>query len=286
MKQAVNSEHGAKRFKPDHCPGAFPRATGGLWIAGLIGGCWLGHLCWLLSPAGIAASSAMTSLTGLGMALGAILLQTFLNTGLFVTIHDAIHGLVYPGHLKINRVLGSCFASAYAGLSYGQLAQNHWLHHRAPMTPSDPDSHPLECDSFWPWFLKFLGKYWGISQFLKLAFFLFALISLGHVSLFNLAVFWAIPLGLSSLQLFYFGTYQPHRASESHPGSRGCTKSQPKPWLISLLACYHFSYHQEHHDHLEVPWWALPRLYKSLQAQNKTSGQKSQPSRPWLAPST
>jgi len=31
------------------------------------------------------------------------------------------------------------------------------------------------------------------------------------------------------------------------------------PWL-SLLTCYHFGYHREHHEAPGVPWWRLPEL--------------------------
>jgi beta-carotene/zeaxanthin 4-ketolase len=259
-------------------PGAVPRALGGLWIAGVIGGSWMGHLAWLLSTPGVSAVGAI--------ALGHILLQTFLNTGLFVTVHDAIHGLVAPGHPKINRAIGLCFATAYAGLSYGQLAQNHWLHHSAPMAASDPDAYPVECPRFWPWYFKFLGEYWGIPQLLKLAFLLLIFIFVGRVSPLNLTIFWAIPLCLSSLQLFYFGTYQPHQGGEQQAGSARCAKSLARPWLISLVACYHFGYHQEHHDHLGVPWWALPGLYRSLQSQNEPLDRKAQMQGPCFVPST
>ena len=275
MKQDVSSKPRTRRSKSLHFSGAFPSRLGGLCIAVLIGGSWLGHLCWLLSPAGAKVSGAIASPANLGIALGGVLLQTFLNTGLFITVHDAIHGLVCPGHPKINRALGTCFSSAYAGLSYGQLAHNHWRHHGAPMTASDPDTHAVECAEFWPWYFKFLAEYSGLHQFLKLASFLFVAMAMGHVSPLKLVIFWAIPLCLSSLQLFYFGTYQPHRVIDpsSRPGL--CTQSQAQPWLISFLTCYHFSYHQEHHDNLSVPWWALPSLYRSLQVQDVTLTGKS-----------
>lgn len=209
----------------------------------------------------------MAPLTDPAIALGHLFLQTFLTTGLFVTVHDAIHGLICPGHPRLNRALGVCFANIYAGLSYGQLAQNHWLHHSAPMDASDPDAYPREGNGFWPWYFKFLGEYWGIRSLVKLAVCLLILVIVGRVSLLKLVLFWAVPLGLSSLQLFYFGTYAPHRGGQAGPAA--CAKSLARPWLVSLVTCYHFSYHQEHHDHLGVAWWALPSLHRWLQAQDQ-----------------
>lgn len=201
----------------------------------------------------------------LGLGLGHIFFQTFLTTGLFVTVHDAIHGLVCPAQDKLNRLLGICFATAYAGLSYGQLSQNHWLHHRAPMTSADPDAQPGEHPGFWSWYFKFLGEYWGVQPFCRLALLLLAFVVLLQAPWLRLGLFWALPLFLSSLQLFFFGTYQPHRRGQRRSVSASCAPSCPLPWLVSWVTCYHFSYHQEHHDHVTVPWWALPSLYRSLQ---------------------
>ncbi|HYD98464.1 MAG TPA: fatty acid desaturase, partial [Alphaproteobacteria bacterium] len=30
--------------------------------------------------------------------------------------------------------------------------------------------------------------------------------------------------------------------------------------LVSLLTCYHFGHHHEHHLRPDVPWWRLPSL--------------------------
>ncbi|NJN32778.1 MAG: hypothetical protein HC824_21980, partial [Synechococcales cyanobacterium RM1_1_8] len=131
------------------------------------------------------------------------------------------------------------------------------------------------CPGFWPWYFKFLGRYWGFNSLVRLALFLFILIFVGNVSPLRLVIFWAVPLCLSSLQLFYFGTYQPHRWHDRGAAPERdraiCAQSPDRPWLISLVACYHFSYHQEHHDYPDVAWWALPSLYRSLQQQPSQS---------------
>jgi beta-carotene/zeaxanthin 4-ketolase len=277
VRQDVDSEQMAgpcrlSRF-PSPLPRKFLRSLAGLCLAGLIGLSWLGHLFWLLDRAGDSVSGAMASPVSVGIALGHILFQTFLTTGLFVTVHDAIHGLVCPAQAQLNRALGICFATAYAGLSYEQLSQNHWLHHRAPMTPADPDAQPMDCPGFWPWYFKFLGEYWGLQPFCRLALLLLGFVLLFQAPWLRLGLFWALPLLLSSLQLFFFGTYQPHRRGQWRSVTGGCAPSYGLPWLVSLVTCYHFSYHQEHHDHLTVPWWALPSLYRSLQAVVWVKGQ-------------
>jgi len=54
------------------------------------------------------------------------------------------------------------------------------------------------------------------------------------------------------------GTYLPHRGQRSpHPEARPHSLNLP-PWL-SLLACYHFGYHREHHDRPDLAWFQLPR---------------------------
>ena len=73
----------------------------------------------------------------------------------------------------------------------------------------------------------------------------------------NFVLFCILPLCLSSLQLFLFGTYLPHRSQkapfkQNHPDSLDLP-----PWL-SLLACFHFGYHREHHENPALAWYELP----------------------------
>lgn len=77
----------------------------------------------------------------------------------------------------------------------------------------------------------------------------------------NILLFFALPGLLSSLQLFYFGTFLPHRhdaAAQPFP-DRHNARSNGYGYAISLLSCFHFGYHHEHHVHPQVPWWRLPR---------------------------
>ncbi|NJR69650.1 MAG: beta-carotene ketolase [Synechococcales cyanobacterium CRU_2_2] len=241
----------------------------GLLIALAIVGTWICNLAWFLS-AHLPTLSA-------SVLVAAVLLQTFLNTGLFVTAHDAIHGSVYPADSNINRWVGELCAIAYACLPYQTLATNHKLHHRDPTSTDDPDFNPRHNVSFLACYVRFIRQYWGWRQFLQLTGLLVIMAWIFQLSPANLAVFWGIPSFLSSLQLFYFGTYRPHQSFDRaklndmgcnstsdgvRPHEGCCAKSDPWPWLLSLLTCYHFGYHQEHHDRPDTPWWGLPQVYR------------------------
>jgi beta-carotene/zeaxanthin 4-ketolase len=75
----------------------------------------------------------------------------------------------------------------------------------------------------------------------------------------NLVLWWILPLTLSSIQLFIFGTYLPHRQSESENTHRAWTIDYPL--CLSFLSCYHFGYHWEHHEYPRTPWYRIPAIY-------------------------
>jgi beta-carotene ketolase (CrtW type) len=62
--------------------------------------------------------------------------------------------------------------------------------------------------------------------------------------------------------LFYFGTFLPHREPEEGYSNIHCAQSNSLPVFWSFITCYHFGYHQEHHEYPHVPWWHLPVIYK------------------------
>ncbi|EKU96223.1 fatty acid desaturase [Leptolyngbya sp. PCC 7375] len=228
----------------------------GLCIALTIIGLWLSHL-------GIMLSVDLFNTPPL-LLISAAAFQAFLNTGLFITAHDAIHGLVYPQNQNINTFLGTICATSYAFLSYEMLSKKHWLHHLYPGSEADPDFHK-ENASFPIWYFHFIRQYWGWKQFLQLASIIALLDFVFRFSPINLLLFWAFPLLLSSMQLFYFGTYRPHHHIGKDYDLTCCSESYTLPWLISFLACYHFGYHKEHHTHPNVPWWRLPAIHKTQQ---------------------
>jgi beta-carotene ketolase (CrtW type) len=194
----------------------------------------------------------------------AIALQSFLYTGLFITAHDAMHGVVCPSNNKINHSIGWLCLNLYGFLSYSKLLKKHWLHHHNPATSEvDPDFHNGKDKNFWSWYLFFMKNYWSWQQMLFVTI-LYNFLHYGffHIPHLNLNLFWVIPSILSSLQLFYFGTFIPHSEPAEgyvHP-HRARTISRPV-WL-SFITCYHFGYHEEHHEFPHVPWWGLPNIYQ------------------------
>ena len=191
----------------------------------------------------------------------AILFQTFLYTGLFITAHDSMHGAVFPHNLKLNQAIGIISVLFYALFSYKKLLQKHWLHHHYPASTLDPDFHDGQHTSFLAWYFQFMQEHFSWIQLGYIAL-IFSALKFGlHLSEMNLLLFWVIPSLLSSLQLFYFGTFLPHREpidGYTHP-HRAQTSRFSTFW--SFITCYHFGYHQEHHQYPSVPWWQLPKVY-------------------------
>lgn len=205
-----------------------------------------------------------TDVSNLGLLwlIPAILLQTFLYAGLFITAHDAMHGVVFPANIKINHLIGTIAVFLYGFFSYENLLKKHWLHHRYPATELDPDYHDRVHKSFFGWYFHFMKGYFSWKQFLGISL-AFGLLAEGfHIAKINLILFWAIPSVLSSLQLFYFGTYLTHREpKEGYTNQHRATSNNLSPFW-SFITCYHFGYHKEHHEHPHLPWWKLPEVYQ------------------------
>lgn len=190
-----------------------------------------------------------------------IALQTFLNTGLFITGHEAMHGLVCPKNPHFNRSFGILVLSLYAFFSYDELLIKHWRHHLNPASLDDPDFHDGQNSGFFAWYLHFLKGYATWKQF---GYFLSLVILfhyIFHVVLLNIGLFWGLPLILSSLQLFYFGTFLPHRQPNEGYDNLHRANSINLPIFLSFFSCYHFGYHREHHEQPHIPWWKLPELH-------------------------
>lgn len=192
-----------------------------------------------------------------------ILLQTFLNTGLFITAHDGMHGLIEPFNSFVNDFIGSMAVNLYGLFSYQKLKQRHFLHHLYPATDLDPDYHHDSHSSFVSWYGEFMIKYISYQQLLKLLVFVVLMIYFINVSWLNLILCWALPLILSSLQLFTFGTFFPHRQIDKAFSSISPIKSLNFSPFWSLIACYNFSYHWEHHQYPHLAWWQLYRMQMS-----------------------
>lgn len=204
------------------------------------------------------------------MAPIVVLLQTWLSVGLFIVAHDSMHGSLVPANATLNAWIGRICVGLYAGFSYERLYANHHEHHRYAGTDRDPDFDVTHPRTFWPWYVKFFRTYFGWREFgvlaLVVAVYMLVLWERWPVIL----VFWALPAILSSLQLFYFGTYLPHRQGEPPFTDQHRSRSNDFPWLVSLLTCFHFGYHHEHHERPWVPWWKLPAYRDSLRPDRPT----------------
>lgn len=193
----------------------------------------------------------------------AIFVQMFLYVGLFITAHDAMHGLVFPQNLRINKLIGTVSVLLYALFPYNKLHTKHWEHHKHPASEKDPDYHDGRRPGFIPWYLKFMVTYLSWYQILGMAA-IFNILHLGlNIPVANLILFWALPAIASTLQLFYFGTYLPHREPAEGYTNRHNSTSNDYPVLLSFLSCYHFGYHLEHHEFPYVQWWKLPKVRRN-----------------------
>jgi beta-carotene ketolase (CrtW type) len=229
----------------------------GTLIAIAIISLWLTSLVVLLSVDAFAANA--------WLAIPAIALQTFLYTGLFITAHDAMHGTVAPSNRRLNDIIGTAAVRLYALFSYKKLHEKHWEHHKHPASQDDPDYHDGEHRGFWGWYLNFLKNYVGAAQIVGMA----VVYNIFHhvlgVSLMQINLFWVLPALLSTLQLFYFGTYLPHREPrEGYADGHRATSNAYSTW-VSFLTCYHFGYHWEHHDKPGVAWWQLPGFRREVE---------------------
>lgn len=186
-----------------------------------------------------------------------IIIQGHLFTGLFITAHDAMHGTVAPGNPKLNHLIGKICTALFIFNSYRILRPKHYEHHKHAGTAHDPDYHNGH-PGFFRWYLDFLKEYvrwWQI---------LLAAITFNVAAIWipkpTMVLFWIIPSFLATFQLFYFGTYLPHRGEHDNKHN---SRSQSRNHLVAFLTCYFFGYHFEHHDSPATAWWRLWRLKQS-----------------------
>ncbi len=198
------------------------------------------------------------------VALPGIIPMTFLYTGLFITAHDSMHGIIMPSNRYVNRFLGQLALTMYAFFSFEKLVKKHHEHHRNPATDLDPDFHAEGKGGFWLWYLRFMFNYLSIYQIIGMAIVFNILFHLLNVELINLILFWILPAFLSTFQLFYFGTYLPHREQIEGYKDQHRSISNDYPVLLSFITCYHFGYHWEHHEYPYVAWWKLPKVRKEV----------------------
>lgn len=206
---------------------------------------WALHLVWALTNVEVSIANPWLYLH--------MLIQAHLTTGLFITSHDSIHGTISTNR-KVNNTLGWITSLLYAFFPYTILRKNHYEHHKHPGSEKDPDFN-VKTQNFFFWWMGFMWHYTNIWQLLGFT------ISFNVLRLWipgiNIILIWFIPAILSSLQLFYFGTYLPHKLPHDHLDQKHKSRSQKKHHLRAFLSCYFFGYHWEHHQHPNVPWWKL-----------------------------
>lgn len=232
------------RIKP------IPIGNKGLWAAALVLLSWAGSLIFLLNYP--------FSFTD-PLVYVFVLVQMHLYTGVFITAHDAIHGIVAPDRPRLNNAIGWLGANLFAFNDYKTLHGNHHDHHRHSATSDDPDFHAGN-PNFFMWYYSFLKEYISWKQILLMAV-TYNILKLAF-PMENLIAFWMIPAVLSTFQLFFFGTYLPHRGE--HENAPHNARSQKLNHVAAFFSCYFFGYHLEHHAYPYLPWWRLPKARETV----------------------
>ncbi len=217
----------------------------GILISLTVIGLWLLHLVYILTSVNIYNNYFITVLH--------ILIQGYLYTGLFITAHDAMHRVVSRNQ-KINNIIGTVACFLFAGLSYKKLLSNHKLHHLYPGTEKDPDFY-TKSQNFFVWWFIFFKRYATILQFIIMAA-TFNILKIWIPEI-KIWLFWVIPAILGTLQLFYFGTYKPHKYPHTQEMQPHNARTLNKNHLWAMLSCYFFGYHHEHHEKPYIPWYKL-----------------------------
>jgi beta-carotene/zeaxanthin 4-ketolase len=222
----------------------------GVGLAAAICGSWLLIHLW-------AMLAFQLSWRTLPVALLVAAVQCWLSVGMFIVAHDAMHGSLAPGRPRLNALVGAAVLFLYAGFGWRRMRDAHFAHHRAPGSADDPDFDEHHPDRFWPWYAGFLRRYfgWRSGVYVSTVVSIYWLVL--DVPMVKIVLLYGVPAIASSLQLFYFGTYRPHRHADAF-ADRHRARSEGWGSMLSLLTCFHFGYHHEHHLSPHVPWWGLP----------------------------
>ncbi len=224
----------------------------GLTLAALVAGGWLGIHAYAMFVFELSWSNWPF------VVLMAVV-QCWLSVGVFIVCHDAMHGTLAPGRGRLTAVIAAVLLFLYAGFGWRKLRDAHLAHHKMAGHAGDPDFDEHHPGQFLPWYGTFFKRYFGWQSLL----FVHAVVGvywlvLG-IPMVQIVLLYGAPALLSSLQLFYFGTYRPHHhIAGSDFADHHNARSNNFGSLLSLLTCFHFGYHLEHHRRPDVPWWALP----------------------------
>ncbi len=229
----------------------------GLLLAVLIAGSWLGIHFYAMFVFELTWSD-------LPFAVAMAVTQCWLSVGVFIICHDAMHGNLLPNHQKASAAVATVLLFLYAGFRWRSLRDAHFTHHKLSGHAGDPDFDEDHSSSFFVWYWTFFKRYFGWQSLL----FVHAVVGVYWlvigVPMVQIVLLYGAPALLSSLQLFYFGTFRPHYQSAAKPFvDRHNARSNQFGTLASLLTCFHFGYHLEHHRRPDVPWWALPSAMRA-----------------------
>jgi len=192
------ADHNQEQHMPLYAHASYQ--TRGIFLALLVMVSWCGHLFYTLKFAAILSWQLPLHL----------LFQSFLNVGLFIIAHDAIHGSLAPGRHRLNNFIGACAIFMYGGFLWAKMRDHHHAHHRAPVTSEDPDYAMNGDERFFFWIGSFVVRYYSWRNFALMHIHVFIAYLISG-SLLQLLVFFAVPAWLSALQLFTFGVYLPHK---------------------------------------------------------------------------
>jgi len=131
----------------------------GVWIAAAIMLSWAGMLLFNFTQP-VSWSDPLVIVR--------ILIQAHLFTGLFITAHDAMHGIVYRGDPRINHAIGKVCSFLFLFNSYTKMRPKHYDHHKYAGTADDPDFHNGN-PHFFRWYYDFLTEYISLRQIILAA---------------------------------------------------------------------------------------------------------------------
>ena len=234
-------------------PSAGIQGAIGLALGTAIAGSWLG-----IHAYGMFVFDLTWSNLPFALAMAAV--QCWLSVGVFIVCHDAMHGTLIPNRPKWGARIATVLLFLYAGFQWKTLRDAHHTHHRLAGRKGDPDFDEEHPTNFLRWYGTFFKRYFGWQSLL----FVHAVVGLYWlvlgIPMVQIVMLYGAPALLSSLQLFYFGTYRPHHHAEGKAFPDGNNaRTDGFGTLTSLATCFHFGYHLEHHRRPDVPWWALPR---------------------------
>lgn len=189
-------------------------------------------------------------------------LQCWLSVGMFIVAHDAMHGSLSPSAKGVGQVIGAVLLFIYAGFGWQKMRDAHFDHHKYTGTAKDPDYNDDNPHDFWPWYMLFLKRYFGWMSMAWVWTVVLTYYFVLGIPPQNIALLYGFPAITSSLQLFYFGTYRPHRREDAGFADTHNSRTNNYSAIASLFSCFHFGYHHEHHLSPATPWWGLPAQHK------------------------